>query len=669
MFWRRLLLLSASAGVTLTVLEFVLTGHMQGISLVVDGTVLRVFAFTIAAASALVFITGLAGALIAPWAALDRNQGAAAGILAGALPTALYLSGASFPWDHGIYEPWFAVGIPVGFIAGALIARGLSAREASIVNRIWPSVAPLLACVVVYQMAHQGSFVVAISPNMMAIALGVALAVTLLAVVRFTAIGYGFSLGLMAISFTAAAFTTVEPELDRPNDAVTVAPQDSPPIILLTVDTLRWDALSLYGASTPTPAIDALAADSVVFDRAYSTAPWTYVAFTSIHSGLTPWGHGVIYPDDRIPNHSSALAPMLRDYGYNTAVVGHNELLTRSAIGRLLPEAFSDVNFYPRYLRPTTRAQPFLSKGYPSWLGQTATTEQLGEYGSTWVRNHMDSPFLLWLHFFDPHYPYDFQEDFPPAFDPPENVRKYTGSALIRELHRGRRWPGMREWAHALYQSEVQAVDRAIGLFLATLKQEGIYDRAIIVFTSDHGEEFAEHNVYGHLRTLYNESVRVPLFVKLPLSTVKSRQPQPVSTVAIAPTIFDLAKIPYESSGFSGEPLRTVWEAPAAERTPPAFMTGAVTAEPAGAVVWENYKLIRWQNFEHEELYDQSVDPYEQYNLADRLPEQVAIGRALLADHAAKETERAAARGFKKAQKVPLTAEEERLLRSFGYLQ
>jgi hypothetical protein len=98
-------------------------------------------------------------------------------------------------------------------------------------------------------------------------------------------------------------------------------------------------------------------------------------------------------------------------------------------------------------------------------------------------------------------------------------------------------------------------------------------------------------------------------------------------------------------------------------------MTGAVTAEPAGAVVWENYKLIRWQNFEHEELYDQSVDPYEQYNLADRLPEQVAIGRALLADHAAKETERAAARGFKKAQKVPLTAEEERLLRSFGYLQ
>lgn len=622
-----------------------------------------------AAASALLFATGLAGALIAPWASLDRNQGAAAGIFAGALPTALYLSGASFPWDHGMSAPFFAVGIPAGYVAGALIARGLSDREASLLGRLWPSVAPLLACIFVFQMAHQGSFIVAVSPKTMAIALSVAAVVTLLAVVRFTAIGYGFSIGLMAIVFAAVGFTSVEPELDRPNEAVTGAPQDSPPIILLTVDTLRWDALSLYGASTPTPAIDALAADSVVFDRAYSTAPWTYVAFASIHSGLTPWGHGVIYPDDRIPSNSLALAPMLRDYGYNTATVGHNELLTLSAIGHLMPEAFSDVNFYPRYLRPTTRAQPFLSDRYSSWLGQTATTEQLGEYGSTWVRNHMDSPFLLWLHFFDPHYPYEIQEDFPPAFEPSEKVRTYTGSTLIRELHQGRRWPGIREWAHSLYQSEVQAVDRAVGKFLTTLKEEGIYDRAIIIFASDHGEEFAEHNAYGHLRTLYNESVRVPLFVKLPFSTVKSRLQRPVSTVAIAPTIFDLAKIPYESSGFSGEPLRSVWEAAPSQRTPPAYMTATVTSEPSGGVVWDNYKFIRWENFEHEELYDQDADPYEQNNLADRLPEQVAIGRALLADHAVKEAERAAVRGFKKAEKEPLTPEEERILRSLGYLQ
>lgn len=669
MFWRRLLLLSLSAGVTLTVLELVLTGHMQGISLVVDGTVLRVLAFTLAATSALVLTTGLAGALIAPWAGLDRKQGAAAGVFAGALPTALYLSGASFPWDHELYAPWFAVGIPVGYIVGALIARGLADREASIANRLWPAVAPLLACVVVFQMAHQGSFIVAVEPRTMAIALGIALVVTLIVVARFTVIGYGFSISLMAVAFIGAAITSVEPELDRPNGAVSVAPADSPPIILLTVDTLRWDALSLYGASTPTPAIDALAADSVVFDRAYSTAPWTYVAFTSIHSGLTPWGHGVIYPDDRIPDNSLALAPMMRDYGYNTAVVGHNELLTRSAIGHRLPEAFSDVNFYPRYLRPRTRAQPFLSNRYSAWLGQRATTEQLGEYGSTWVRNHTDSPFLLWLHFFDPHYPYDIQKDFPPAYEPSDTVRRYQGSELIRELHRGRRWRGIREWAHALYQAEVQAVDRAIGLFVETLKQEGVYDRAVIIFTSDHGEEFAEHNVYGHLRTLYNESVRVPLFVKLPSSRLKSRQPQPVSTVAIAPTIFDLAKIPYESGGFSGEPLRTVWEAPATDRTPPAYMTSAVSAEPAGAVVWENYKFISWDNFEHEELYDQDADPYEQYNLANRLPDQVAIGRALLADHATKEAERAAVRGFKRAQQEPLTQEQERLLRSLGYLQ
>jgi arylsulfatase A-like enzyme len=302
-------------------------------------------------------------------------------------------------------------------------------------------------------------------------------------------------------------------------------------------------------------------------------------------------------------------------------------------------------------------------------LGLGATTEQLGEYGSTWVRNHQDSPFLLWLHFFDPHYPSDGQKDFPPAFDPPPSLRNVTGSVLDRKLYRGRREPGMREWARALYQGEVQEVDRAIGAFLTTLKQEGIYDRAIIVFTSDHGEEFAEHNEYGHLRTLYNESVQVPLFVKLPFSTVKSRQPQPVSTVAVAPTIFDLAKVPYDSKGFSGEPLRTVWEASASKKIPPAFITGAVTAEPARAVVWENYKLIRWLNFDHWELYDVLSDPYEQYNLANRLPEQVAIGRALLADHAIKAAERAAVRGLKKPNQEPLTSEEESILRGLGYLQ
>ncbi len=669
MFWRRLLLLSVSTGATLAILELVLTAHRQGISLAFGGTFCRVLFFTIASASALFFATGLAGALIAPRAGLVRKQGAAAGVFAGALPTALFLSGASFPWDHEIYEPWFAVGIPVGLIAGGLIARGLSAREASLFNRIWPAVAPLLACVLFYQVASHGVVFPSLSPTILLFGVGAAVIVTLLAVARFPAIGYGFSIGVTAIVFAGAASSSAEPQLDRPNDAVTVAPAEAPPIILLTVDTLRWDALSMYGATTPTPAIDALAADSVAFDRAYSTAPWTYVAFTSIHSGLTPWGHGVIYPDDPIPSNASALAPMLRDYGYNTAVVGRNDLLTQSAIGHRLPEAFSDINFYPRYLRPGTRGQSFLGKHYSSLLGLGASTEQLGEYGSTWVRNHKDSPFLLWLHFFDPHYPYDLQKDFPPAFDPPGDLKTLTGDELIRQLHRGRRVPGMHEWARALYQGEVQAVDRAIGAFLTTLKEEGIYDRAIIIFASDHGEEFAEHNVYGHLRTLYNESVRVPLFVKLPFSTVKSRQPQPVSTVAITPTIFDLAGIPYDSRGFSGEPLRTVWEAPASQQTQPAFMTAAVTAEPARAVVWENYKLIRWLNFDHLELYDEISDPYEQYNLANRLPEQVAIGRALLADHSAKEAERAEVRGLKKPKQEPLTPEEERILRSLGYLQ
>lgn len=160
------------------------------------------------------------------------------------------------------------------------------------------------------------------------------------------------------------------------------------------------------------------------------------------------------------------------------------------------------------------------------------------------------------------------------------------------------------------------------------------------------------------------------MIIKLPNSETTARVVQPVSTVAITPTIFDLATVPYDEDLFSANSLRDTWQeslttAPSA----PVFMTGVYLAEPAEAVVWENYKFIRWENIHHEELYDIETDPNEQYNLALSMPEQVAIGKALLADHAAKEVIRAEARGFGVPEQAPLTPEEERILRGLGYLQ
>lgn len=229
------------------------------------------------------------------------------------------------------------------------------------------------------------------------------------------------------------------------------------------------------------------------------------------------------------------------------------------------------------------------------------------------------------------------------------------------------------DWARALYQSEVQLVDKAIGLVLQTLKDEGVYDKALIVFTSDHGDEFTRHGNFGHGRTLYDELVRVPLIVKPPDSNAHLRVAGPVSTTAIAPTILDLVGIAFDEQMFSYRSLRKDWEEAsediAAVESAPIFMTGVITGEPAEAVVWNDYKFIRWENADHEQLYDLKSDPHEQRNLVRDRPQLAAVGRALIAEHARKEAQRANDRGFKAEHGRDLTTQEKDILRGLGYLQ
>ena len=549
----------------------------------------------------------------------------------------------------------------------------MPSRISDILRTGWAAIAPLTGWTLTVQLIRQGDNFLTHSLGVTAVVFAVGSVVIAFVVLSRPSVGHILTNGAFAVVLIGALGLSAKPDLARSDTLIETASPDATPVILLTVDTLRRDALSFYGSETPTPALDALAANSVVFDRAYSTAPWTYASFTSIHSGLTPWGHGVKRLDDRIPPRASILATTVRDHGYNTAAIGSNGLLMAAGVAGDLTQAFNDPSFFPRDPMPQTRSYSFLQALNPDILGSEPSTRQLGEYGSEWVRNHKTAPFLLWLHIFDPHDPYDWVEGFPPAYEPRARLARMDGLALRAVLREGLRVPGLSEWARARYQSEVQEVDRAIGAFLQSLKDEGIYDRALIVFASDHGEEFVEHNNFHHGKSLYNELVRVPLLVKPPESQTGLRVSQPVSTVAIAPTILDLAGIPYDNATFSAESLRGTWQASSAtgvsKPSPPVFMTGVNGAEPAEAVVWENYKFIRWENIDHEELYEFESDPNEMYNLAARLPDQVEVGRALLADHASKEAKRAAARGFGPPSQDPLTPAEERILRGLGYLQ
>jgi arylsulfatase A-like enzyme len=673
--WRDLITVAAGAAITLTAFEIITVGNAEGFYVEHVGMLCRVLAVTAVPIAGLCMIAGVVGGLFNRRLGLTRTQAAVAGALAPVVPLVAYLGRVDVRWDYNQQWLWFAIGIPAGFVCISAMLRARPSRVEQTIGVIWPAFAPIACWTLLIQWTHQYPTFVRSSIWMLAGAWLAGVLVVALVIRSRPIFGHSFSVGLVSIVVVAALGSSVTLDLNRSDSLLTSTNPTSPPVILLTVDTLRRDALSLYGSTTATPAIDSLGRDGVVFDRAYSTAPWTYVSFASIHSGLTPWGHGVRTSTDRVPEGASALAQAMQDHGYNTGAIGDNALLTVAGPAAEITQAFNDYFFFPRTISPITQAQLYLASSDPSVLGTHATTQQLSEYGSAWVRNHAEDPFFLWLHFFDPHNPYDRVLEFPPDIDPPPGLGHLAGKALMGEIQNGTRRPGLKDWSRALYQSEVRAADQAVGEFLETLKELGLYDRALIVLTSDHGEEFAEHNKYWHGQSLYNELVRVPLIVKLPSETRSERLSQPVSTVAIAPTILDLARVPFDEDLFSAQSLRQVWNCSETTGPPAAvFMTGINVGdpnagEPAEAVVWDNYKYIRWERIDHEELYDIDSDPDDQHNLALRLPEQVAIGRALLADHATKEAKLAEARGFKTVPQEPLTPDEERILRGLGYLQ
>jgi arylsulfatase A-like enzyme/Flp pilus assembly protein TadD len=238
-----------------------------------------------------------------------------------------------------------------------------------------------------------------------------------------------------------------------------------PPIILISVDTLRSDHLPIYGyANGSTPNIDALRRDGVLYEKAWSHAPLTLPSHTSMLTGLLPTEHGVRnnigYRFDG--SRFRTLARVLRENGYRTGAAVSSYVL-RSETG--LDDGF-DV--YDDSVPVTAGAA-------------TAENQRSGfetvKRAQSFVLANAQQPFFLFLHLYEPHAPYE------PSYD-----------------------------------GEITKADAIIGQLVTTLKANGVYDRALIVFTSDHGEALWEHGEDQHGILLYREVLQVPLVMKLPRS-------------------------------------------------------------------------------------------------------------------------------------------------------
>lgn len=359
------------------------------------------------------------------------------------------------------------------------------------------------------------------------------------------------------------------------------------PIILISIDTLRADHLPLYGYTAGrTPAIDALARDAVVFDAAYAHAPQTLPSHLSILSGLLPFEHGV---RDNIGFTLKPGTRMLQDYlhgrGYTTAgFVSAYVIRKETGIGR----GFDD---FDSQLPP---ASPEKSLGQVQRRGEDTLA-----VAERWLSGTRTNRFFLFFHIYEPHKPYS-----PPA-----------------------RFASM-----APYDGEISYSDEIVGRLVDDLKSRGLYDPSTIVLLADHGEGLGDHVEQEHGLFIYNETIRVPLVVKLPYGAHGGRRiATPVQHIDLVPTLLEIAGAP-RPSGLRGRSLVPLLE-DRGSITPEGIYSEALY--PRYHFGWsellsltdERYKYIRAP---HPELYDLERDPHERQNLAPAREQVARVMRSAL---------------------------------------
>jgi len=442
-------------------------------------------------------------------------------------------------------------------------------------------------------------------------------------------------------------------------------------VILLSIDTLRADMLSCYNPDgVPTPNLDRIARDAMVFNRAVAPSSWTLPSFVSIMTGLAPPVHRATKQSPLMPAILPTLAERLKDVGYVTGAVGLNHFLLPASN---VSKGFDEYQFYPVPSLGSTLAGRILTRLAPDRYRRIPSSPDLTRLACEWVAGHAHEDFFFWLHYLDPHSPYTPPaERLPDGEAPPRIGHAFTGT---KDARGGYLIPSMeeRDWIRRLYEAEVRHVDDCVGRFLATLDELGLYQDAMIVVLSDHGEEFWEHGGVDHGHALYEELIHVPMMIKLPRGhTNSTRVDERICTGSVMPTILDLCNIEYEPEYLSYHSLLPLLTGrPEHYRRGPILCAGNLFFHDQQAVIFDGMKYIRSNITGHEQLFDLRRDPMEQTSIAASVPGDLDRMRAMarqLDDSARYLREHYELAGTENAVSA-MSREMLRDLRSLGYLR
>jgi arylsulfatase A-like enzyme len=394
--------------------------------------------------------------------------------------------------------------------------------------------------------------------------------------------------------------------------ACTAPPRVEPPlsVLLITIDTLRADRVGAYGDSKArTPALDALARQGVVFERAYTPAPITLPAHVSVMTGLLPPAHGVR------GNGAFALGPAVPTLA---EVLKASGLRTAAFVGGFpLSRRFGLSRGFDEYDDAMTKA------GGVNYDFAERRGRDVVDAATRWMSAN-PGPVFVWVHLFDPHAPYD----------PPPEFRTDDP-----------------------YRDEIASADAAVSTLMSAWDARG--GRSVVVATSDHGEAFGEHGEWSHSLFVYDTTLHVPLLVRAPGFEAGKRSRTSVGLTDIAATIVEAAGL--RAGALPGVSLAGALATGARDRA-----LYAETLAPRLDFGWSDLRAWReggfkWIRAPRPELYSLHGDAAEAKNLAGEDPSR---GRAL--DDALSKT--LAATGERSASRAP-DAESTERLRSLGYVQ
>ncbi len=406
-----------------------------------------------------------------------------------------------------------------------------------------------------------------------------------------------------------------------------------PNIVIVVLDTVRLDRTGVAGGASVTPDLDALGREGTVFTRAWANGPWTVPSHASIFSGMLPSSHRCTGRQFAFVPGEPTFAELLSGRGYETAAFFSNPWLSDRLTGML--EGF-DV----RYSETGPGAQILneADQGGARTLANAAA----------WLREREDDrPFVMFVNLLEAHLPYDPPEDYRAQFlaDAPrghvvsttwaQRVNARVEEPTLEEL----------ELASRFYDGDTNLSDRYLGELLGVLRESGYYDDAVIIVTSDHGENLGDHGYMDHQFGVFETLIEVPLVVRSPDLLHPGRRDDPVMLTDIYDTVLDLGSVverpetPHSRSLLDGpfeQDRPQIAEYTGANHELLSYMASlnpSLDLAPyrtAFAKVRVGDRELTVGSDGSLELFDLSVDPERTNDLAGAEPEGVARLRSLL---------------------------------------